>query len=116
MKIITAVLPLFLLASAVWAENGGVVSGGDYAENRKYRYSSEEDVMTGASAHQSLPEDKKYRSSAEGWREADYEERGLRNSFNGVLSMWGKLITNALPSDEPLPVKKKPAAPGEPIG
>ncbi len=60
--------------------------------------------------HPGAPEHKKY-PPARGPEEADYEQRGVRNSLNGIASMWGKLIMNALPSDEPLPEKKKPGPP-----
>lgn len=99
---------LLVLATPLDAGNGGLVDGHGAPENKKWSYDDGSRPVV-APGDLSIPEDKKYRTSAEDpYSEPDYEARGARNAINGTLTMWGKLIANALPSNEPLPEKKKP--------
>ena len=115
MKTVVSALILFLLAGSAYAGNGGLVAGTNAAENKKFSYAAAD---AGPASHAGntydIPEDKKHTTAADDYEYAapDYDLRGARNSINGVLAMWGKLITNALPSDEPLTTgkAKKPAA------
>lgn len=110
MKKIPAFLFLLCFAAPSFAANGGIVDGSGAAENKKWSYDPSGSAPAAPGAPE-ISEDKKYKTSGEDdVRKPDYQTRGARNAFNGVLTMWGKLIQNALPSDEPLPEKKKEGA------